>query len=353
MKIVTIVGARPQFIKMAPMGRALRSVGHTEIIVHTGQHYDSNMSDVFFSELGIPRPDYFLAVGSGMHGAQTGEMLKRIELVLLKEQPAWTVVYGDTNSTLAGALAAAKLSMKVAHVEAGLRSFDRRMPEEINRILVDHLADLLLCPAEKAAENLREDGVNGKIEVVGDIMTDSLAYVRERLIFDHSIVHELQLPPREYLLATVHRQENADQPAHLSALFEAFAELGCPIVFPVHPRTRKMIEANGLRVPGNVVQIDPLGYLDMVALMEYAKFILTDSGGMQKEAYWLGVPCVTLRESTEWWETLDTGWNTLVGVDRKKIVETITGFREPKDRPPLYGDRHVAERCIDALVRYC
>jgi UDP-GlcNAc3NAcA epimerase len=352
MKILTIVGARPQFIKQAPMSRALRMAGYTEIIVHTGQHYDNNMSEIFFSELGIPQPDYNLDVGSGLHGAQTGEMLKRIELLLMEERPAWTMVYGDTNSTLAGALAAAKLSMKLVHVEAGLRSFDRRMPEEINRVLTDHLADLLLCPGATAAANLAREGVVGAVEIVGDIMMDSLQFAQEALVFDHSIVHRLSLTPGGYFLATIHRQENTDNAGHLSALVETFAELKAPVVFPMHPRTKKMIASTGIHIPDNVMQIEPLGYLDMVALMEYAELILTDSGGMQKEAYWLGVPCVTLRETTEWIETVEHGWNILAGTDRKKIVECVTGFSKPLSRPPLYGDGHVAERCIAALERY-
>lgn len=352
MKTVTIVGARPQFIKLAPMTRALRAAGDTDIVVHTGQHYDTNMSDVFFSELEIPPPEYNLDVGSGTHGVQTGEMLRKIEAVLMKERPSWVIVYGDTNSTLAGALAASKLSMKIAHVEAGLRSFDRRMPEEINRVLTDHLADLLLCPSDTAATNLRNEGVMGTVEIVGDIMTDALRFAKEKLALDHSIVRRLSMRPGEYLLATVHRQENADSLRRLTELFEVFAELRLPIVFPVHPRTAHMIAVHKLIVPDNIMRIEPVGYLDMVALMEYAKMILTDSGGMQKEAYWLGIPCVTLRENTEWVETVASGWNILVGTDREAILKAVSEFVKPDSRPELYGDSHVAERCVLALERY-
>jgi UDP-GlcNAc3NAcA epimerase len=352
MKIVTIVGARPQFIKIAPMCRALRRAGHADLIVHTGQHYDSNMSDVFFSQLNIPHPDYNLGVGSGSHGYQTAEMLRKIEPILLKEEPDWTLVYGDTNSTLAGALAAVKLMRKVAHIEAGLRSFDRRMPEEINRVLTDHCADLLLCPSEAALGNLKAEGVHGAVELVGDIMSDSLQYIKEASHADHSIVRRLRLTPEEYLVVTVHRQENADDERHLSELLKAFSDLKTPIVFPVHPRTRCMIASMKLEVPDNVMQIDPVGYPDMVALMESAKYVLTDSGGLQKEAYWLGVPCFTLRENTEWVETIETGWNMLVGTDRRTIVDAVTHFSAPQSHPVLYGDGRVAQRCVDALVHH-
>ena len=352
MKIVTIVGARPQFIKLAPMDRVLRNTGHTDIIVHTGQHYDRNMSEVFFSELDIPQPDYNLDVGSGSHGVQTGEMLKKIEEILLIEHPSWVVVYGDTNSTLAGALAAAKLRMKITHIEAGLRSFDRRMPEEINRVLTDHISDLLLCPSDTAVANLKLEGVRGVVEMVGDIMTDALKYAKQKLESDHCLVHQLLLTPGEYILATIHRAENADDIHHLSELLNAFADLRIQIVFPVHPRTKHQIISNNIVVPNNVMQIDPVGYLDMVALMEYAKIVLTDSGGMQKEAYWLGVPCVTLRESTEWVETIENGWNILAGTNRQKIVDAVSEFVVPQMRPVLYGDGHIAQRCVYALEHY-
>ncbi len=348
MKIVTVVGARPQFVKAAAVSRALRA-RHMEILVHTGQHYDDNMSAVFFEELGIPAPDFNLEVGSGSHGAQTGAMLARIEEILLNDRPDWVLLYGDTNSTVAGALAAAKLHIPVTHVEAGLRSFNRAMPEELNRVVTDHLADLLLCPSQTAVQNLASEGIVNGVHLVGDVMFESLMFAAERAQGRSRILLELDLRERSYLLATVHRAENTDSPERLPEILRAFEQIEETIVFPVHPRTRKVVDALGYRLPGNVRAIDPVGYLDMVALEQSARMILTDSGGIQKEAYWLGVPCVTMRDQTEWVETVAAGWNVVVGADRSLLVSTVRNYMPPSTRPALYGDGQSAVRCVALL----
>ena len=320
MKIVTIVGARPQFIKAAPVSRELRKQ-HTEVLVHTGQHYDENMSAVFFRELEIPEPDCNLGIGSGSHGQQTGAMLGGIEAVLIAEQPDWVLVYGDTNSTLAGALAAAKLHIKVAHVEAGLRSFNRRMPEEVNRVLTDHVSDMLFCPTQTAVKNLAREGLTEGVHLVGDVMHEALLWAAERARTQSVILDRLVLMKKGFLLATVHRAENTDDPVRLRAIVEALVSLDDPIVFPIHPRTRKALDRLEFpTLPSRVKVIEPVGYLDMVHLEQSARTIMTDSGGIQKEAYWLGVPCVTLRDETEWVETVESGWNVLVGADTERIV---------------------------------
>jgi UDP-GlcNAc3NAcA epimerase len=352
MKIFSVVGTRPQFIKASALSRELRK-SHREILVHTGQHYDDNMSAVFFDELGIPEPDYNLGVGSGTHGAQTGVMLARIEEVLLKELPDWVLVYGDTNSTLAGALAAAKPHIRVAHVEAGLRSYNRAMPEELNRVIVDHLSDLLFCPSEIAAANLAKEGITKGVQVVGDVMADALAAAKVRADGRSDVLKKLGLEKKHYCLATVHRAENTDSRVRLSNILAALGSLGEPVVFPMHPRTRAAIERHGLPRPESpVIVSDPLGYLDTVALQDGARVILTDSGGMQKEAYWLGVPCVTLRDETEWVETVKTGWNTVAGADRERVLRAVRAISSLHSRPLLYGDGHVAGRCVDALTTY-
>lgn len=352
MKVVTVVGARPQFIKAAAVSRLLRDQ-HTEILIHTGQHYDENMSDVFFQELDIPAPDYNLGVGSGSHGAQTGEMLARIEQVLLSEKPDRVLVYGDTNSTLAGALAAVKLHIPVAHVEAGLRSFNRAMPEEINRIVTDHVSDLLFCPSEVAAQHLAHEGITHGVHVVGDVMADTLLYAAERATEHSTILEDLGLLPGGYLLATVHRAENTDDPERLQAILTAFASVREPVIFPIHPRTRqRMSDQKALTIlEGSQVKlIEPLGYLDMVRLEQSARMILTDSGGIQKEAYWLKVPCITLRDETEWIETVENGWNCLVGASRKNIVHAITANRHPETHPALYGDGRTASMIVKFIT---
>jgi UDP-N-acetylglucosamine 2-epimerase (non-hydrolysing) len=325
MKIVSVVGARPQFIKCAPVSVELRKE-HEEILVHTGQHYDPEMSDIFFEDLMIPKPDYHLDVGSGSHGKQTAAILERVETVLLKEQPALVLVYGDTNSTLAGALAAAKLHIPVAHVEAGLRSFDRTMPEEINRVVTDHISDLLLCPTRTATDNLAKEGVIKGVYMVGDVMVDALRHNADIARRKSRIITELGLKEGNYYVATVHRPGNTDDRKHLTAIMEAFKESGKTVIFPVHPRTKKYLFAYGLydSLSENIRCIEPLGYIDMLHLMKHAKKILTDSGGIQKEAYVLGIPCITMRENTEWIETLSGGWNVLVGADKQRILAAMT-----------------------------
>jgi len=349
MKVVTVVGARPQFIKAAPVSRVLRQ-HHTEVLVHTGQHYDENMSAVFFAELDLPQPDVNLGVGSGSHGAQTAAMLAGIEHVLLVEKPDRVLVYGDTNSTLAGALAAAKLHIPVAHVEAGLRSFNRVMPEEINRVLTDHISDLLFCPSQTAVDNLAAEGITRGVHLVGDVMADALLWAAERARVQSTILEQVGVQEKGYLLATVHRAENTDDPARLRTILDAFAAFDEPIVFPIHPRTQARIATLNLKSKiQNLKSIAPVGYLDMVRLEQSARMILTDSGGIQKEAYWLGVPCVTLRDETEWVETVHAGWNVLVGADTARIVAAVREFAPPKERPVLYGDGRAAERMMSHL----
>jgi UDP-N-acetylglucosamine 2-epimerase len=346
-KVASIVGARPQFIKASPLIAALH--GHQSVLIHTGQHYDRNMSAVFFDELGIPSPDYHLGIGSGSHGAQTGAMLAAVEQVLTTIAPDWVVVFGDTNSTLAGALAAAKLGLPVAHVEAGLRSFNRAMPEEINRVVTDHVSELLFCPSETAAANLRAEGISRGIEIVGDVMYEAVTRAAERARRASTVLARLALEDRPYLLLTLHRAENADDPNRLMAIVDAVSALHEPIVFPVHPRTAARLKALGIALPPHVRPIEPLGYLDMVRALEGARRLLTDSGGLQKEAYWLGVPCVTLRDETEWVETVEAGWNVLAGADRGRIEAAVVSWSRPASRAPLYGDGLAASRIVTAL----
>jgi UDP-GlcNAc3NAcA epimerase len=330
MKILTIVGARPQFIKLAPFSKVLRENGINEIIVHTGQHYDENMNDLFFKELEIPEPDYNLGIGSGNHGEQTGRMLIEIEKVILKENPDLVIVYGDTNSTLAGALAASKLHIKLAHVEAGLRSFNKRMPEEINRVLTDHVSDILFCPTQTAVENLKNEGITKGVYLVGDVMFDALLHFSKISDMKSNILERLNIKPKEYYLATIHRAENTDNYERLKNILIAFSKMDEKVVFPIHPRTRKMISYYGLGdllENDNVKVIDPVGYLDMLKLEKNAKAILTDSGGVQKEAFWLKVPCITLRDETEWVETVNLGWNRLVGSNVEKILEAVRDLK--------------------------
>jgi UDP-GlcNAc3NAcA epimerase len=330
MKILTVVGARPQFIKLAPLSKILRENGINEIIVHTGQHYDENMNDLFFKELEIPEPDYNLGIGSGNHGEQTGRMLIEIEKIILKENPDLVIVYGDTNSTLAGALAASKLHIKLAHVEAGLRSFNKRMPEEINRVLTDHISDILFCPTQTAVENLKNEGITKGVYLVGDVMFDALLHFSKISDIKSNILERLNIKPKEYYLATIHRAENTDNYERLKNILTAFSKMDEIVVFPIHPRTKKMINYYGLDDligKGKIKVIDPVGYLDMLKLEKNAKAILTDSGGVQKEAFWLKVPCITLRDETEWVETVNLGWNRIVGSDVKKILEAVRDLK--------------------------
>jgi UDP-N-acetylglucosamine 2-epimerase len=347
--VVTVVGARPQFVKAAPVSRALRR-RHTEVLVHTGQHWDENMSAVFFDELGIPAPDLNLEAGGGSHAEQTGAMLTGLEACLQRERPDWVLVYGDTNSTLAGALAAAKLHLPVAHVEAGLRSFNRRMPEEINRVVADRLSTLLFCPSRTAVDNLAAEGIVAGVHLVGDVMAEALASAREAALRRSGILAQLGLADRGYVLATVHRAENTDDAGRLAAIWQALAGLGETVVFPIHPRTRQKLDGIAGRVPAGAVRcLEPVGYLDMVRLVQSARLILTDSGGLQKEAYWLGVPCLTLRDETEWVETVAAGWNRIVGADPARIVEAARAFAPPPGRPPLYGEGEASARIVTLL----
>jgi len=351
MKVVTIVGARPQFVKCAPLSRELRKE-HTEVLVHTGQHYDPEMSDVFFSELGIPRPDYNLGVGSGPQGMQTGEILARVEDVLLKERPGMVIVFGDTNSTLAGALAAAKLHVPVAHVEAGLRSFDRTMPEEINRVVTDHVSALLFCPTKTAVRNLAHEGITNGVYLVGDVMVDALEYNKGIAAEKSRILERFGLSRKRYLVVTVHRPANTDNREHMESIMAALGDAGVPVLFPVHPRTRKVLTEYGSwdRLPANVIATEPLGYLDMLHAMANADKILTDSGGVQKEAYLLGVPCITLRDTTEWVETVGDGWNVLTGADRERIADAIRTFTPGKERGMIFGEAGASGRIVAILA---
>ncbi|HZG59651.1 MAG TPA: UDP-N-acetylglucosamine 2-epimerase (non-hydrolyzing) [Anoxybacillus sp.] len=351
MKIVTILGARPQFIKAAPVSRVLRKK-HTEIIIHTGQHYDANMSDIFFEELNIPKPDYHLGVGSGSHGKQTGEMLIKIEEIVLKEKPDYVLVYGDTNSTLAGALVAAKLHIPVIHVEAGLRSFNKKMPEEINRIMTDHVSEFLFCPTDTAVENLKNENITRNVINIGDVMYDAVLYNKELAQQKSTILSDLGLQAKQYHLITIHRAENTDDVEKMKNILEAFARIEDMKVWPIHPRTKNKLAAYGLSLENipNLKVIEPVGYLDMLTLESNAKKIITDSGGVQKEAYFMQVPCVTVREQTEWVETLEAEANILVGTDVEKIVEAVQ-----KEVHPVYsevfGDGRAAEKIVEAIER--
>jgi UDP-GlcNAc3NAcA epimerase len=356
MKIVTIVGTRPQFIKAAALSRAIAACPETrEVMVDTCQHYDPTLSRVFFREMELPKPAYSLHIGSGSHGRQTGRMLEAVESVLLRERPDWVIVYGDTNSTLAGALAAAKLRLPLAHVEAGLRSFNRRMPEEINRVLTDHVSDLLFTPTRTAVGNLGDEGISPKkIRPVGDIMYDVALFYGAKAQKKSRIMKRLSLHPRGYVLATIHRAENTDDPVRLRAVFDGLAEVGrrIPVVLPLHPRTRKCLKAIRLKGPTpGLSLIEPAGYLDMVMLEKNARLIATDSGGIQKEAFFYKVPCVTLRDESEWMELIDLGWNRVVPPRSSRVVSeaVLSGLdRKGKVGRP-YGNGHTAERIVSVL----
>jgi UDP-GlcNAc3NAcA epimerase len=348
-RILSVVGNRPQFVKSAPLSLALRERGVDEIVLHTGQHYDPELSAVFFEELELASPRYRLEAGSGTHGEQTGRMLPGIEAAVVEERPDAVLVYGDTNSTLAGALASAKLLVPVAHVEAGLRSFDRSMPEELNRLLVDQLSTLLFCPTDLAVRNLAREGIVEGVHRVGDVMYDAnirlAPLARER----SSALEDAGVEPGRYLVLTLHREANV-APEPLSRVAEALAGLDEPVVFPAHPRTRAALEEGGVSLGEHVRVLPPVGYLDFAALASQARVILTDSGGLQKEAYWYGVPCVTLRPSTEWKDTVAVGANVLVDDDPDAIAEAAARARMPESQPQLYGDGRAAERIADLLV---
>jgi UDP-GlcNAc3NAcA epimerase len=351
-QVLTVVGNRPQFIKAAAVSGPLREVAR-EVLVHTGQHYDDELSRVFFEELGVPRPDHQLDVHGGGNTEQTARMLAALEPLLAQERPALVLVYGDTNSTLAGALAAAQAGIPVAHVEAGMRSYDRTMPEELNRVLTDHASALLLCSSEAPAEILRGESVRGEIEVVGDVMVDVARLLGPRAAARVEVVERFGVTPGGYVLATAHRAGNVDDPARLAALVDLLGAVPGPVVLPLHPRTAARLDAAGLRgrlIEAGVVLAPPLGYLDFTALLHHARALLTDSGGVQKEAYLAGVPCVTLRDTTEWTETVEAGWNVLVDLDADAALRALDR-RPPPERPPLYGDGRAGERVAAALAR--
>jgi len=339
-RVFSVVGNRPQFIKSGPVSVALREAGIDEVVLHTGQHWDRELSEVFFEELALPEPTYRL----DLHTADPAAMLPGIADALERERPDWTLVYGDTNSTLAGAQAAAAAGVAVAHVEAGLRSGDLSMPEERNRIAVDRIADLLLPPDERSAGTLRQEAVRGRIEVVGDVMADAcftLAPVaRER----SRVLERLEVAPAAYVVATIHREANV-QPDRLARIVDGLGRIAEPVILPAHPRTRSLLST----LPSNVRLVDPLGYLDMSALCSQARVIVTDSGGLQKEAYWYGVPCVTARPSTEWVDTVEAGANVLVDADPEALASAVAAARMPADRPQLYGDGHASERVAASL----
>jgi UDP-GlcNAc3NAcA epimerase len=357
MRLVTVVGARPQFIKAAAVSRVIHQeyAGQVaESLVHTGQHFDDNMSKVFFEELGIPEPKYNLGISGGSHGAMTGRMLEAIESVLVSERPDWMLIYGDTNSTLAGALAAAKLHIPVAHVEAGLRSYNMRMPEEVNRILADRVSSLLFCPTQASVRNLESEGVRAGVHNVGDVMYDVALYYRDYARQHSAILDTLGLRHGEFALATCHRAENTDVQERLEQILSALGELAAdmPVVLPLHPRTRKLVDEYGLaKHLSPLVLTAPLPFLDMVALEQAAALVLTDSGGVQKEAFFYGVPCLTMRDETEWVETVETGWNRLVGADRKAILAAAREVHRPPERLMPYGDGNASRQIVAKLLQ--
>jgi len=360
LRLATIVGARPQFVKAAVVSRALRRRGGLdEQIIHTGQHYDAMMSDIFFDELEIASPAVHLAIGSGSHGRQTGRMLEQLEAVLVESRPDAVLVYGDTNSTLAGGLAAAKLHIPTAHVEAGLRSFNREMPEEINRVLVDHLSSLLFAPTPVAVENLRQEGIaTERIREVGDVMYDAAMILAERAERHSEVLSRNSLQPKHFILATIHRAENTDDPERLAAVFEGFVRIAgeLPVVIPLHPRTRAALQREGRleAIEQRLTVIEPVGYLDMVNLEMNSRIVITDSGGVQKEAFFFRVPCLTVRDETEWTETIEAGANRLIEADAAAMVlavqETLGGETNLPDPGPLFGNGVAADRIAEALA---
>ena len=348
MKILTVVGARPQFIKAAAVSNIIRK-NHEEILVHTGQHYDANMSEIFFEELGIPRPNYNLEIGSGNHGKQTGNMLIALEDIYLKEKPDLVLVYGDTNSTLAGALCASKLLIPVAHVEAGLRSFNMSMPEEQNRILTDHISRILFVPTESAEKNLKREGIEKGVFNVGDVMFDATLHFKGLAEQKSKIVDKLNLDRGQYVLATIHRAENTNDPKRLKGIIEALNECGKKVVLPLHPRTKKYIEEYGFSLNNNIEIIEPIGPLDMINLEMNAEKIVTDSGGVQKEAFFMAKPCITMRDETEWIETVENGWNVIVGTDKEKIVDSILNFYPTKEQQKIFGNGNSSELILNII----
>lgn len=352
MKILTVIGARPQFIKAATVSNKVRRNGNSEILVHTGQHYDNNMSDIFFEELGIPKPDYNLSIGSSNHGHQTGSMLIALEDIYLKEKPDMVLVYGDTNSTLAGALCASKLLIPVAHVEAGLRSFNMAMPEEQNRILTDHISNLLFAPTQTAIDNLSKENITKGVYNTGDVMYDAINLFKERAKEVSTITQKLDLAPNSYILSTIHRAENTNSIEKLTSIIKALSESGKKIILPLHPRTKKFINEYNLNVGDNIKIIDPVGYLEMISLQENACKIVTDSGGVQKEAYFLKKPCITMRDETEWIETVQNGWNIIVGSDSSKILDAIENFNPTGTPASAFGNGDTSSIITDIIEKY-
>jgi UDP-N-acetylglucosamine 2-epimerase (non-hydrolysing)/UDP-GlcNAc3NAcA epimerase len=365
LRLLTVVGARPQFIKAATVSRALAAFNRShapvaieELIVHTGQHYDRNMSNIFFDELEIPPPLVSLEVGSGTHGAQTGAMLERIEGVLIEERPDRVLVYGDTNSTLAATLAAVKLHIPVAHVEAGLRAYNRLIPEEINRVVADGLCDILLCPTETAVRNLAAESLTRGVYKVGDVMYDSVLFNTALAAKSNSVVRRLGLKPKSFYLSTIHRAENTDDRQRLESILAALVRIETPIVLPLHPRTRDILGPALAEIGGKVRVVEPVSYLEMLMLERNARIILTDSGGVQKEAYWCGVPCITMRDETEWVELVEAGCNRVVGVETEAILNAVAdiesqGATLPANCPRnLYGDGRSADKIVEILASH-
>jgi UDP-GlcNAc3NAcA epimerase len=348
MKVLSVVGARPEFIQAMPVSRAIRAY-HQEILVHTGQHYDYKMSQQFFDELEIPSPHYNLGVGSASQARQTAEMMVAMEDVLLKEKPDYVIVRGDTNSTLAAALVASKLGVPFAHIEAGERSFNRRMPEEVNRLVVDGLASRHFCVSQAAVDHLKVEGISDSVLHAGDVMLDALLFALPMARAKSDALQRLKLQPRSYSLVTIHRAANTDDPTRLSAILSALNQTGETIILPMHPRTRKVLESLSFDFKGNVRIIDPVGYFDMLVLEDNARLIATDSGGVQREAYYLSVPCLTLRDETEWTATVETGWNKLVGADKNMITDNWFSFLPPAAHPPIYGTGVAAQQIAEAL----
>jgi UDP-N-acetylglucosamine 2-epimerase (non-hydrolysing) len=348
--VLSVVGARPQFVKAFPVSKALRK-RFDEVLVHTGQHYDIEMSDVFFEQLGIPEPNYNLGVGSGSHADQTAEIMQRLATVVATEDPDLVLVYGDTNSTLAAALVAAKRDTIVAHVEAGLRSENWEMPEEVNRVLTDHCSDLLFAPSERGAETLEREGITEGVFVTGDVMYDAITSVQERAVAESNIHAELGVGRGEYVLATVHRASNTDDPDRLESVIGGLASSPYPVVLPLHPRTEAALDEHGLSefADEQLTLVEPVGYLDFVSLLDGAERVATDSGGVQKEAFYLGKRCVTLRDETEWVETVDAGWNELVGADQEKIQRALRRTDDLPAKPSLYGDGSAAEHIAEII----
>jgi UDP-GlcNAc3NAcA epimerase len=351
MKIITVIGARPQFIKAAAVSNIIRRE-HEEILIHTGQHYDENMSKVFFEELNIPSPDYNLGVGSSGHGTQTGEMLIALEKIYIKEKPDLILVYGDTNSTLAGALCGSKLLIPVAHIEAGLRSFNMSMPEEQNRILTDHISKLLFVPTDAAKKNLKNEGIVNGVYNVGDVMYDAVLNFTSIAKKKSHIIDSLNINDNEFVLTTIHRAENTNDINRLKNIIDALNESGIKIILPLHPRTKKYLESYDLILNENIKVIEPIGYLDMINLEMHAQKIVTDSGGVQKEAFFMHKPCITMRDETEWVETVENGWNVIVGTNKDKILNAIINFKPSNVQKNIFGDGDASKKITNIITKF-